>query len=254
MKTRRLSSILTNMTVKYLLIDTRSWYDFQKGHLPTAIWIPAERFGNYTHLLPTEKNRLIIFYGEGATSDKALKAAKMAERSGQKNVKVYIFGIFAWKRDKQPVVVDNTWLIKNLDPHKVIIDVREREKSIISHIQNGVSIESAKIIRLGNEYRRRDADGSYKVSPGNRILTSLSDKNAHIILYGNHSESNDVLSAYRELLNWGYRKVVILAGGYSAWEGKYAVKKEPARTSIRYKRYVAEGSVTAKQFKKLQSV
>jgi len=250
-RTRQLAKLIKHESETYLLIDARNWYEYQKGHLPTAIWIPVERFSNYIHLLPIEKKKLIVFYSDGITDDKAIKVARLTELSGYLNVKVYIFGVSAWKNDKQLVVVDNSWLIRNLDPNKVIIDVRDRVLSLKSHIQNAVSIESKSILQIGDRStvgkKRRKTEPQTK----RKLLPALPDKTAQIVLYGVDTDSSDVLTAYKELVGWEYDSVAVLNGGFNEWGKKYPVIQGAARIQIRYKKYKPEGTVSPKKFVKL---
>ena len=250
-RTRQLSSLIKEKSADYLLIDTRTWYDYQKGHLPTAIWIPADRFANYIHLLPIDKKKLIVFYSEGLTDDEAIKVARLTELSGYLNIKVYIFGMSSWKKDRQLVVVDSSWLIRNLDPTKVIIDVRNRSLSLKSHIQNAVAIEAENIIKMGEQSISDRKNTTTRLPESTKFLPALPDKTVQIVLYGLESESPDILTAYRELMGWEYENVAVLNGGFSDWQKKYPVIQGPAKTHIRYKKYVAEGAIPSKEFEKI---
>ena len=250
-RTRQLERLIHENRNNYLLIDSRSWYDYQKGHLPTAIWIPAERFANYIHLLPIEKKKLIVFYSEGITDDKAVRVARLTELSGYLNVKVYIFGMSSWKRDKQLVVVDNSWLIRNLDPNKVIIDIRDRSLSLESHIQNAVAIEAKSIIRMGKKTTGHQTQAAGRSAGRQRRLPALPDKTAQIVLYGSDSANSDLLSAYRELVGWEYENVAVLDGGFKKWREKYPVIQGAAKIQIRYKKYRPEGTITITEFEKM---
>lgn len=249
-RTRQLANLVAGNPENYLLIDTRTWYDYQKGHLPTAIWVPVDRFANYLHLLPINKKKLIVFYSEGITDDKAIKVARLTELSGYLNTRVYIFGMSAWKKDRQSVVVDNSWLIRNLDPNKVLIDVRDRNLSLKSHIKGAVAIEATNIIRMGEQSISDRKKSRTRLPARVKFLPALPDKTVQIILYGIESQSPDILTAYKELLSWEYENVAVLNGGFSTWEKSYPVIQGPAKTHIRYKKYVAEGTIIPKEFEK----
>ena len=51
---------------KAVLIDSRLPDEYQQGHIPGAINIPAERMKNEATRLPREKTRPLIFYCRGA--------------------------------------------------------------------------------------------------------------------------------------------------------------------------------------------
>lgn len=247
-KTGELLSIIFGGYQQYRLYDSRPWFEYQKGHLPTATWFSEERFAQYDYILPVKKETPIIVYGDGVTSEAAPQLARLIELQGYTNVRVYVFGFPAWKRFKQPVLVDGDWLIRNLDPHKVIIDVRPREKSLVSHIQNAVSITSEKIVNLGNKYRTTKRGKQIGELYNKRTLPSLSNKDAQIILYGDNTYDQDLMVAYRELLEWKYEDVVILEGGFNKWAATFPIENSPAKTTIRYERYVAEGAISRQKF------
>lgn len=248
LKTGEMLSMIFGGYQEYRLYDTRSWLEYQKGHLPTAVWFTKQRFAQYDHILPVKKETLIIVYGEGVTSEAAPQLARLIELQGYTNVKIYVFGFPAWKRNRQPILVDGDWLIRNLDPHKVIIDVRKREKSLVSHIQNAVSITSKKITDLGNRFRSTKRGNKIGELYSKRTLPSLSNKDAQIILYGEHTYDQGVMTSYRELLEWKYEDVVILKGGFNDWKRSFPIENAPAKTKIRYERYVAEGAISKRRF------
>ena len=56
------------MSKDVMIIDsrpTRKKYDI--GHIPMAVNIPDSQFDKYKHLLPENKNTLLIFYCQGPT-------------------------------------------------------------------------------------------------------------------------------------------------------------------------------------------
>jgi rhodanese-related sulfurtransferase len=81
-----------------LIIDARpknTLYD--TGHIPGAISMPMSRFDDMKHLLPADKNALIIYYCQGVKCALSHKAAYISEEMGYKNVKVYAKGYPEWK-------------------------------------------------------------------------------------------------------------------------------------------------------------
>ncbi|MBU2644561.1 MAG: rhodanese-like domain-containing protein [bacterium] len=51
-----------------VLIDSRPRRPlYEKGHIPTAISIPNSQFDQFSHLLPTDKSKPLIFYCGGFT-------------------------------------------------------------------------------------------------------------------------------------------------------------------------------------------
>ena len=251
MKTGELLKFLFTSEQKVLLFDARPWFEYQKGHLPTAIWLPGERFAQYDHILPEKRDLPIIVYGDGVTSETAPQLARLIELEGYNNVRIYVFGFPAWKRHRQPILVEGEWLIKNLDPNKVIIDVRDREKSLISHIQSAVAFDAKKIINLGSKYRTTKRGNKTGELFSKRILPALPDKKVQIILYGEDTFGEELIEAFQELVAWKYEDVVILKGGFPSWAKSYPVIDAPAKTQIRYERYIAEGAISPKDFKRV---
>jgi len=49
-----------------VLVDTRTEYEYRKGHIPTAESIPPEKFDVLAFLLPADKNIHLIFYCRGS--------------------------------------------------------------------------------------------------------------------------------------------------------------------------------------------
>ena len=90
-------------------IDTRSLFNFGKGHIPKAKHIGYKQKSkltvnfdsrldlfDITHL-PKDKNKVIIFYSHGSTGWKSYKAAVLAIRNGYKNIHWLRDGYSKWK-------------------------------------------------------------------------------------------------------------------------------------------------------------
>ncbi len=236
--TRDLQKLINESETPYVLIDTRSWQQHQEGHLPTSVWAPGERFSQYEHLLPVEKQTLLVFYSHGVTSEQAPKTARLAELGGYTNIRIYVFGFYSWKRNRLPIVVQPSWLNKNLDPHTVLLDTRDRTKSLIAHIKSAVAMPADKILRHGKKKDKK------------KTLPGLYDKDARIVLYSDLASSDSLMEAYLELIEWNYNNVVILDGGFENWTLHYPIEASPAPIHIKYERYVAEGSISAANFRK----
>ena len=51
-----------------MIIDSRpTKLKYDKGHIPNAVNIPFSQFDKFKHLLPKDKNTLLIFYCQGPT-------------------------------------------------------------------------------------------------------------------------------------------------------------------------------------------
>ena len=66
-ETGKLASIMQDPSSEYLLVDARPGDVYAVGHIPTAISIPVKKLSKNMHLLPKDKNKLLIFYCGGPT-------------------------------------------------------------------------------------------------------------------------------------------------------------------------------------------
>jgi len=57
---------LTDAKSALFLVDTRTEYEFKKGHIPGAVNIPPHRFDSLAGLLPTDKVVHLVFYCRGS--------------------------------------------------------------------------------------------------------------------------------------------------------------------------------------------
>jgi rhodanese-related sulfurtransferase len=49
-----------------LVVDTRTEFEYERGHIPTAILITQEKAGFVQRFLPEDKNLPLVFYCSGA--------------------------------------------------------------------------------------------------------------------------------------------------------------------------------------------
>jgi 3-mercaptopyruvate sulfurtransferase SseA len=64
-KTEELKAVWEAKSEDLLIIDARNPGEYSDVHIPGAINMPQKKFGEYTHLLPAEKNTRIVFYCNG---------------------------------------------------------------------------------------------------------------------------------------------------------------------------------------------
>ena len=50
---------------RLILVDTRTEYEYEQGHLPGAISVPPYRFAELRTLLPSDKNVKVVVYCRG---------------------------------------------------------------------------------------------------------------------------------------------------------------------------------------------
>jgi rhodanese-related sulfurtransferase len=86
-----------------LVIDARPKRGkFDKGHICGSINIPQTYWDDFTHLLPADKDALMVFYCQGPKCSLSHKEAFAAAEMGYTNVKVYEAGYPDWKKKYGP--------------------------------------------------------------------------------------------------------------------------------------------------------
>jgi rhodanese-related sulfurtransferase len=81
----------------FALIDARSETEFNEGHIPGAMLVPAKKTADKLPAIAQDKARLVIFYCNGPGCTKSLKGAKLALSAGYTNVREYNEGLPAWQ-------------------------------------------------------------------------------------------------------------------------------------------------------------
>ncbi|MCB2148694.1 MAG: rhodanese-like domain-containing protein [Deltaproteobacteria bacterium] len=80
-----------------VLVDSRpKKAKYDKGHIPSAISIPDTYFDDQKDQLPSDKNKLLVFYCGGLKCKLSHKSAAKAIDMGYTNVKVFADGYPAW--------------------------------------------------------------------------------------------------------------------------------------------------------------
>lgn len=94
-----------------MLIDLRDPGFYEQGHIPGALCYPlpltwhARLFKRWwlKKLLCHDSCRTVIFYDEGAQSQRSDSAARAAVISGVPDVRRYPFGVEGWRADGLPL-------------------------------------------------------------------------------------------------------------------------------------------------------
>ena len=87
----------------FLVIDARNPEEYQEVHIPGAINVPQKKFKANKHLLPADKNKLLILYCNGVKCGKSKKAAKLAAQEGYVHIKVFAQGMPVWEEMNYPI-------------------------------------------------------------------------------------------------------------------------------------------------------
>lgn len=199
---------------KYFLFDSRPLPRFQEGFIPTAVNLPFPAFDKLAEkLLPKDKNALVVFYCAGPACNMSPGSAAKAQKLGYTNVKVYKDGMPAWLEKNYGVLstqfLKEAWIDKDI-PH-VLLDARADKEAGKGFIKGAVAFpakQAAKLVK-GVDVK----------------------KNAPIMVY-DQSGGKDAITVASALVKNGFKKVVVLTGGFEAWQ---AAKFD-----------VADGKLTAK--------
>jgi rhodanese-related sulfurtransferase len=146
------------------LVDSRPREGkYDTGHIPTAISIPDTHFDKMTHLLPADKNQLLVFYCGGFDCKLSHKSAEKSIKLGYTQVKVFSAGYPAWmaavpaaaaggpavvKAGKQEGTMDPAQFDQTVkaDPKSLyLIDVRDADEFAKGHIPTSVNIPVDKL-------------------------------------------------------------------------------------------------------------
>lgn len=88
-----------------LFIDVRDYNEFARGTIPTALSIPYKNIDHFLGMLPSDKNTMIILFGNNEKDKRAFMATWKLYDLGYKNVRYYKEGIEGYKKDRMPVAV-----------------------------------------------------------------------------------------------------------------------------------------------------
>jgi rhodanese-related sulfurtransferase len=113
------------------IIDSRpAARRYDNGHIPSAINIPDTQFDKFKHLLPEDKNKLLIFYCGGLDCMLSHDSAKKAEALGYTNIKVYAEGEPEWVKRGLPLSVSTAYVKKLIDDKEKVAIIDARPKRV----------------------------------------------------------------------------------------------------------------------------
>ena len=241
-----LLGILQGRSGPYLLGDARPAKRYEQGHIPSAKPTPAVDTDHekFKALLPEDKSQLLVFYCGGPTCPFTGEAVEMAQANGYTSIKGFQDGMPGWKKAKLPVHSSRDWVAKNLNEHHVVIDVREPAPASEAHIPDAVSLPAGRIAEMTQEFIATERVAQ---------LPGVADTRAPIILYSDTHASQDVIRAFRELVEWGYTDVSILEGGFNAWRAdRLPVASGELASAFSYTRAPVKGSIATADFDRLE--
>ena len=155
-------------------------------------------------------------------------AARLAEKNGYKNVRVFHAGMPAWKKAGLPSLTTDNFLKKRLG-YVVVIDTRGPKAAKAGHIQGAVAIPLDKLLSEREQFPL--------------------DRKAYLILYAEDTDLDQLSKVTKTISSWGYKNVAILQGGYKGWlAAKGPIQKDMVRTKIFYLPRPHPGEITGDEF------
>ncbi len=154
--------------------------------------------------------------------------AGLAKKLGYNNVRVFLAGEPAWSKEGYPLFASNTFVENG---NIVLLDLRKDGSPVKGRIPRAV------------------------VVPYEELDDRVDDipHNAPVVLYSNSVE--DVMDAYEDLKDEGFRKVSLVKGNYEGWVAAGgAIEEGPIFSNeIRWVRKLGKGEVSVAEFKQAVS-
>jgi rhodanese-related sulfurtransferase len=186
-----------------MIIDSRPFKPkYVKGHIPMAVSIPNTQFDKLTHLLPENKDALLIFYCGGLKCPLSHKSAFKAEALGYTNVKVFAKGYPGWLEvPGNYASVSVEWVKAQIDKQAdmVVIDSRpKRKKYDKGHIPGAVSIPTTQFDSMTAELPQ--------------------EKDKPLVFYCGGLKCKLSHKGARKAIALGYTNVKVFSTGYPSWK------------------------------------
>lgn len=218
---------------KYFLFDSRPLPRFQEGFIPTAVNLPFPAFDKLAaKLLPQDKNALVIFYCAGPTCNMSPGSAAKAQKLGYTNLKVYKDGMPAWLEKNSGIItaqfLKDAWIGKDI-PH-VLLDARTAKEAGKGFIKGAVAFPAKQAAKLAKSLDIK--------------------KNAPVMVY-DQKGGKDAAVAASALVKAGFKKVLVLTGGFDAWQtAKFDVATGTLAAKAVYTPKPRPGEINVDEFKK----
>ncbi len=151
--------------------------------------------------------------------------AGLAKKSGYSNVKVFLDGEPAWSKAGHPVHASNSFVREG---NIVLLDLRGDGSPVKGRIPRAVSI------------------------PYEELDDRVDDipRNAPVVIYSNNDE--EVMDAYEELHDEGFKQVSLVKGNYQGWvkAGEPTISGPIFTNEIKWVRQLGKGEVSVSDFRK----
>jgi rhodanese-related sulfurtransferase len=192
----------------FVLIDSRPAGRYNEAHINGAINIPDANFDKLKHLLPQDKNKMLIFYCGGLECPLSGDSARKAKALGYTNVYVYQEGTPFWAEAGNyfattPAYVSTLITQARVEDLKakpvLLIDTRPYTAYFASHIPTAVQMDDTIFTKKYMQFVPKDKD-------------------AEIVVYCGGFFCGKSHAVARILLKEGYTNIKVLSGGTPAWE------------------------------------
>lgn len=155
-------------------------------------------------------------------------AARVAEKLGYTNIKVFHAGAPAWQKEGNPLLTTYGFVSKRLD-NVVLIDTRGPEAAEKGHIEGAFAIALDKLIKEKDQFPL--------------------DTKVPIILYGQNTALAEISPVMEELSLWIDHKLFVLEDGYAGWMKRSGpIQSGKIRTKIVYLPKPGPGEIVGDEF------
>lgn len=183
------------------LVDARPARKFDGAHIPTAKLIPDTKMDKYLpafQKLNLPKDALIATYCGGLKCAKSLIVAEKLRSLGYTNVKIFLAGMPAWKKDGNYLEVTLKGAEKLFKKGATFIDARPERKFKKKTIAGSVVVPDTKFEKFKGNLP------SDKAKPAVTFCGGFKCEKSHVVAH--------------KMKEMGYKKVFVLAAGMPGWK------------------------------------
>ncbi|MFH1035631.1 MAG: rhodanese-like domain-containing protein [Pseudomonadota bacterium] len=155
-------------------------------------------------------------------------AARLAEKNGYSNVKVFHAGTPEWSKAGLPLLTSPQFVSERLG-YLVLIDARGPEAAKKGQILGAVALSLDSLAQEKEQFPL--------------------DRKAYLVLYGQDTGLDKLAPAVKLISSWGYSHVSVLAGGWQGWlASKGPTQTDQVRTKIVYLPRPLPGEINGDEF------